>query len=66
MAKVAKLVTLSVTVRVIADEGTEELDIIRAAEQKCINALQDDSVFDHFESIKDDEECPYGTFEGDE
>ena len=65
MAKVAKLVTPSVTVRVVADEGTEELDIIRAAETKCINALQDDSVFDHFESIKDDEECPFGTLEGE-
>ena len=63
MAKVAKLVTLSVTVRVVVDESAEELEILETAHPKCVDAILNDGVFDHFESIKDDEECPFGTLE---
>ncbi len=58
--KVAKLVTLSVTVRVIVDEDATDLEILEVAHSLCMNALQNDGVFDHFESIIDDTECPLG------
>lgn len=65
MAKVAKLVTLSVTIRVVVDENAEEWEILETAHPNCVDAILNNGVFDHFESIKDDEECPFGTLEGE-
>lgn len=64
MTKIAKLVTISLTVRVIVDEDATEEQIIDAAKPK-MRAMLNEEVLDHLEKIKDDKECPFGTFEKD-
>jgi hypothetical protein len=58
MAKVAKLVTVSFTTRVIVEDTASDEEIIEASRgkvaEKVINELQE-----HLESIEDDTEMPY-------
>ena len=60
--KIAKLVTVSVTTRVVVDEGATDEQIMEVALPKQINNLQNDGCLDHLESIEYDTECPYGTY----
>lgn len=69
MAKVAKLVCISLITRVLVEEELskdEELDAIAdEVRAKCIGQISNDAIGDHLESIELDEECPYGTFDGE-
>lgn len=59
--KVAKLVTISVTTRVIVDSDSTEEQIMEKALPQLKRNLAVDGAFDHYESIVDDIECPVGT-----
>ena len=58
MAKVAKLVYVSLMTRVIVEESATEDDIIKAAKPQFIEKIGTD-LGDNIESIEDDEECPH-------
>jgi uncharacterized protein (UPF0212 family) len=58
MAKVAKLVSVTLMTRVIVDESASEMDIMELAIPKLCEKLMDEP-FEHIEDICDDEECPY-------
>lgn len=58
MSKVAKLVSVSLMVRVIADEVETDVEIWRKAKPK-LKAVIDESGMDNLEFIEDDIECPY-------
>jgi hypothetical protein len=61
MAKVAKLVTLSLTVRVIVDESAEDTEIATKAHEKALNELRTQMGYlDMLENIQDDTEIPFG------
>lgn len=67
--KVAKLVTFEYTTRVIVNKNempeVEEEDAINAAIEKAKSTILTDLCFDHCTNVVNDEECPYGTFDGD-
>ena len=67
--RVAKLVMVSLMTRVIVDDNlTEEQELEEIAEQTkaaFVDKIMNDRIGDHLESIEDDEECPFGTFESD-
>lgn len=67
--RVAKLVMVSLMTRVIVDDNlTEEQELEEIAEQakaSFVDKIMNDRIGDHLESIEDDEECPFGTFESD-
>lgn len=69
MAKVAKLVCISLMTRVIVEDGlSEEAELDAIASQvraACIDKITNDGIGDHLESIELDEECPFGTFDSD-
>lgn len=58
MAKVAKLVSVTLMTRVIVDENASEQDILELAIPKLSEKLMDEP-FEHIEEIVDDEECPF-------
>jgi hypothetical protein len=60
MAKVAKLVYVSLATRVIVDEDATEEQILEAAKHLFIDKVQTE-LGDNIEDIVDDEECPFGT-----
>lgn len=60
MTKVAKLVEVSLLVRVIVDENATEDQIIAATYPKLQDKLDNREVGDNVVSIEDDEEIPYG------
>lgn len=70
MAKVAKLVCVSLMTRVIVEDGLSEDDeldaIANQVRTNLVDKLTNDALGDHLESIELDEECPFGTLEGDE
>jgi hypothetical protein len=58
MGKVAKLVTITMTTRIIVDENATKEQIIELASIKMSEKIQEE--FDqNIESIQDDNECPY-------
>ena len=67
MAKVAKLICISLMTRVIVEDNlTEEQELEEIAEQvkpAFVDKIMNDGIGDHLESIELDEECPYGTFD---
>lgn len=69
MAKVAKLVCVSLMTRVIIEDNlTEEQElneIAKQAKSAFVDKIMNDAIGDHIESIEEDEECPYGTFDSD-
>jgi hypothetical protein len=65
MAKIAKLVTISVTTRVIVEEGTTDESIMEIAIPRCIDVVKSDGVFDHLVDISDDTEVPFGSINED-
>jgi hypothetical protein len=64
MSKVAKLVTVSLMARVIVDDAASESDILEAARPNLIDKFRAE-LGENLESIEDDTECPYGTFDED-
>ena len=59
--KVAKLVTVEVTTRVIVEDTATDEEIMAMAIPRCVNNLLADGYADHItdDSIVDDTECPY-------
>jgi uncharacterized Ntn-hydrolase superfamily protein len=55
---VAKLVTVSLRVRVFTDPHSDDEQVWTLAKPKLKECL-DDAGMDNLESIEDDEECPY-------
>jgi hypothetical protein len=60
MAKVAKLVMVSLMTRVIVDENATEDQIIAASYKGFQAKIDNRELGDNLESIEDDEELPYG------
>ncbi len=58
MSKVAKLVRVTLTTRVIVDENANESDIIDLALPRLVNSLTNDTS-ENIDDIIDDVECPY-------
>jgi hypothetical protein len=58
MGKVAKLVTITMTTRVIVDENASESDVIEQASIKMSENIQHE-FNENLESICEDTECPY-------
>lgn len=58
MGKVAKLVTITMSTRVIVDENASESDIIELASIRMSEKIQHE-FNENLESIVDDTECPY-------
>ena len=65
MKKVAKLVTFSVTTRVVTDENTSEEVMTEKAVQQAARNLLHDGIFDHLDEVVEDTELPYGSLEKD-
>ena len=65
MAKVAKLVTISFTTRVIVDENSTEDEIFAASYKGFQDKLDNREVGDNCTEIAEDTECPFGTFDSD-
>jgi hypothetical protein len=66
MAKKAKLVTLSLTVRIIVDENAEDIEIATKAHEKALHEIRNHmGYFDMLEKIEDDTEIPFGKGRGD-
>lgn len=63
--KAAKLVTLAITTRVVANEGEGEDFVIEKALQKFRDNPGEYLIADNLEEIRDDTECPYGTHPGE-
>ena len=64
-AKVAKLVSFGVTVRVIANKDAEDEAIVEQAfEQACLT-MKENGPGDSFDMIEDDKECPFGSLQKD-
>lgn len=58
MGKVAKLVTITLTTRVVVDENATENDIMTLALPRLTDKLINEP-FEHLEEIIDDVEVPY-------
>jgi len=65
MAKVAKLITVSLIVRVIVDDNDSDENIFDKALPALKSSLYSNSL-SNVEDIKDDTECPYGAFDNEE
>jgi hypothetical protein len=67
--KSAKLVTFVVTTRVVVDENTmkevEEEDAIAKAIDKICSNPEEYIIFDNVDECINDEECPFGTMDGE-
>jgi hypothetical protein len=60
MARVAKLVSVSLMTRVIVNDTDDEETIMKKARPQLVEKLQQEGLLDHVESIEDDEEIPFG------
>lgn len=58
MAKVAKLVLVSLMTRVVVDEDATYEEVIEAARPRFIPKITDE-LFENIEEVFDDKECPY-------
>lgn len=65
MAKVAKLVTISLTTRVVVDSSATDEQTLEQAKKEFQAKLDNNELFENLESIEPDNECPFGTFESD-
>ena len=63
MAKVAKLVYISLMTRVVVEDNlTEDEELEAIADQvrvQCVDKIMNDGIGDHLESIELDEQCPF-------
>ena len=60
MAKVAKLVLVSLMTRVIVEDTATDEEILAIARPK-FHAIVENELMENLESIADDTECPYGS-----
>jgi len=58
MAKVAKLVYVSMVTRIIVEDTATEDEILNVASMRFIDKITCE-LSEHIEDIVDDEECPY-------
>ena len=69
MEKVAKLVTMSFTTRILVEDNlSEDEELMAIADEvrkKVSDQLLNDGIGDHVTEIETDEECPFGTFDSD-
>ena len=65
LKKVAKLVTISVTSRLIVEADATDEKIVQLAIPCCSRNLLEDGILDHVESIEDDVELPFGAIPSD-
>ena len=65
MEKVAKLVTLAITTRVVADQSEGDDFILERALDNFRSNPDEYLIPDNLEEIQDDVECPYGTYSGE-
>lgn len=61
MKKVAKLVEVSFTLRVIVNSDANDDEIIQASYPKLQERINNQELGDNVTTIEDDEECPFGT-----
>ncbi len=66
MAKVAKLVMVSLLTRVIVDENATDEQIVAQAKSGFQAKLDNNELMDNLESIEDDKEVPYGEAPSDQ
>ena len=64
MAKVAKLVLVSLMTRVVVDEDASYEDVIEAARPQLEATLRTD-LFENIEEVFEDKECPFGVMDTD-
>ena len=64
MAKVAKLVLVSLMTRVVVDENASYEDVIEAARPQLEATLRTD-LFENIEEVFEDKECPFGVMDMD-
>jgi hypothetical protein len=64
MAKVAKLVMVSLMTRVVVDEIATDEEILNKARPKFIEKVNME-LGENLEEITDDTECPYGSLSRD-
>lgn len=58
MAKVAKLVYVSMATRIVVEDTATEDEILNVASMRFIDKITNE-LSEHIEDIVDDEECPY-------
>lgn len=57
--KVAKLVRITLTTRVIVDETADDQEIINLANSRFVDQINNNEAFENIESIKEDTEVPF-------
>jgi hypothetical protein len=65
MAKVAKLITFSLTTRIVVDENATEEEMIAASYSKIQDKIDNRELGDNLVEVEDDEEMPFGTANDD-
>lgn len=65
MSKRAKLITFSITTRVILDNHDDDVQLIRTARKQIMEAPGDYITVDTVTEVVDDLECPVGTMPED-
>lgn len=63
--KVAKLVTVSITTRVVVEDNDTEEQVAQKALPQAVRGIEESGVFDCVTSIQDDTEVPFGTLNSD-
>ena len=65
MAKVAKIIQVSVFTRIIVEDGLteeQELEVIAdTVKERCHSIINESGIGDLIDSIEEDTECPYGS-----
>jgi len=65
MAKVAKLVEISLMTRVVVEENATDEEIVNAAQSKIVDKALNE-IHENIGEIYNDDECPFGTFDGED
>ncbi len=63
--KIAKLVSFTLTTRVVVDVNATDADCIQAALPKVTEIVLNNELSENLEDIMDDTEVPYGTLDGE-
>lgn len=64
MAKVAKLVMVSMMTRIVVEENATDEQMLEASKPAFLMKINTE-IGEHLERIIDDTECPFGTFDED-
>lgn len=57
--KVAKIVTISLSTRVVVDVDATDEDIVADAESQFRSKIDNGEAFENLDNIRDDDEMPY-------